>query len=76
MIHMIAEICAGSHLPLYLLKELSSHWRGLFIPMMYVDKWINVTIRHLTSMASKEGHLGTLKLKLLFNVNKLLELSN
>lgn len=33
--------------------------------------WTNVTIRQLTSMASKEGHLGTLNVKLLFNVNKL-----
>lgn len=30
-----------------------------------------MTLRQLTSMASKEGHLGILNLKLIFNVNKL-----
>lgn len=54
-----------------LLKEFSSHWRGLFILMAYIALWTNVTIRQLTSMASKEGCLGTFNLKLLFNVSKL-----
>ena len=54
-----------------LLKEFSSHWRGLFILMAYMALWTNVTRRQLTSMTSKERCLGTFNLKLLFNINKL-----